>query len=1295
MHPVRFTAHQHSTMINFRPALLCFIFLIFNSLRPVAAQQTFSGAPDWEDSPAEAAYKGVPIFDEATFDVGSPVPKICGRQPLQIATAENYAASFKTISYKNVESAARQTLFGENLPAQPQITTYISYEKGQPFLSFCFVPFVSQNGQIKKVVAYEIAVVPNGGAPESVRRKSGAVVASSVLSSGEWYKISVKETGIFKITPSFLSSNGISSGTVSISDLRLVGNGIGMLPEKNSDPRPDGLLDVPLKIFDQNNNGQFDGSDYAAFYARGPHQWDFQSGSGKFIHRTNIYRDRNYYFLSVNSGPAKSVGSAAPAGAPTVQVSSFDDFAFVEDEDVNLVGTGREWYGDLFDFTLQYSYGFSFPDLDRSQPARFKIRAAGRASSSNTLLKVSVDGNIIVSKNFNSLPTGDKPDFARSLSEEVTFTPAGNSFTALVAYDNSANPAGVAWMDYIEVQARRNLVFRNGALLFRDAQSVSGGAVAEFQIGQANAALQVWDVTDHNDIKEMPVSVQNGTATFAADASSLKEYAAFSGSNLPEPSFDKKTANQDLHGMAATEMLIVAHPNFLSAAQRLADFHIRNDEIPTEVVTTTQVFNEFGSGGQDIAAIRDFAKLMYEKGQAANRPLNYLLLFGDASYDYKDRIANNDNFVPIWESEYSLNLNGSFVTDDFYGLLDADEGGNGNIRSLIGQSLDVSVGRIPCKNSNEAGNYVDKVIHYVTGKNRFGDWRNQIILMADDVDDNWETTFARSSEEFTNIIEEASGAFNVDKIYTDAYQQVSTTGGESYPEASGDMFRKVQQGALITNYIGHGGEIGLSSEKLLKLSDVNGWTNFDALSFFLTITCEFTRVDDPKRVSGGEQLLLNPNGGAIALISTTRVVGGAEAIGLNRSVFRTAFERPGNLPKTFGQIVTDGKNQNNNGDVHLKFSLFGDPAVRLATPYYNMNITEVNQKPLSQGVSDTLKALSKVKMRGEVRDFSNRKMGSFSGIADVTVYDKATQKETLQNDNQGPPIKFDLRNNLIYRGKVEVKSGEFAFEFLVPKDISYQFGNGKISLYSNNGGSFDAAGFMDTIIVGGFNPNPPKDDAGPTVQLFMNDETFVRGGITDQDPELYAVLADSSGINTVGSSIGHDLVAILDDDPNKTFVVNEYYEAELNSYQTGKVRYPFYDLEEGQHTLKMKVFDVHNNFSQAETEFIVAESAELALERVLNYPNPFTNYTEFHFEHNRAGQPLDVQVQVFTVSGKLVKTINRTVVSSGNRVNDITWNGLDDYGDKIGKGVYVYRVKVRAQLDNSQADKYEKLVILR
>ena len=1266
-----------------------------------SAQLRLSDNLSWEISRKQGDSFS-PYFKGANYDFQYPlVPKYCQSLDINASPGTEYTVELIDLQHADPSTNDLKAISSLDPGTSPNFQVHIgsSLKGGQ--VSVCFYPYIKVSGNYRKITSFEIRLVPTSSDAGSAAAQSRSVLrksaSGSALASGNWYRLSLKKSGVYRITPGFLSSNGIASSAVSVQDIRILGNGASILPEVNPTVLPSGLPDVPFKVFDLNSDGIFNGNDYLVFFAKGPHSWQLNESTGAFHHELNPYRDENYYFISVNAGPGVNVTPAAPiTQAASVQVTSFDDFDFEETEEYNLVGTGREWFGNLFDFDLTYSSKtFSFPNRDVSSPVRLRVRALARASSANTFMKVSMNGLQSQQLSFPAYGTGDYDPYATIGDETDNLILPGNNLVVQLEYDNSANPSGIAWLDYIQVQVRRNLDFANAPIYFRDAQIIGAGVVADYSINNttATSGLEVWDVTDHLQVRSMSISYASGNAVIRDTANALKEYVAFTSSNIPSPNFDGAIANQDLFGAPVAEMLIVTHPDFMAAADRLARYHEEQDGISCQVVTIQQVYNEFSSGGQDIAAIRDFARLIYEKSKSDTVPFNYLLLFGDASYDYKDRLSNNTNYVPVYEGGSSLNLQSSYITDDFFAYLDPGEGDASS--DFTGEIMDIGVGRIPSVTLTEAQSYVDKVVHYSSSSKRFGSWRNDVLLMADDVDEGWETMFLDNSEDLENIVRNRSAAYNVNKIYEDSYQQVNTTGSETYPEATNDMFRQVQSGNLVTNYIGHGGEIGLASEKLLGLTHVNGWTNLDAMPLFVTITCEFTRLDDPKRVSAGEQLALNPNGGAIGLISTTRTVFAGPAVTLNKAVFRELFERPNNTPKTFGEIIRDAKNELLTNATKLKFSFIGDPAVKLAIPFYRINTKTLNGKDISLGDLDTLMALNKVTVTGEVVDFSGQKLSDFSGITNVTVFDKASNKQTLRNDGVGPVLNFSLSSNLIYKGKVEVVNGDFEFSFIVPKDISLKYGNGKISLYAYSN-AIDAAGYMDTAIVGGINNDAAGlDDIGPELELYMNDESFVRGGITDESPDLFAIIFDSSGVNTVGTGIGHDLLAILDDKTDQAFVLNEYYEADLNSYQRGSLRYPFFDLEEGSHTLKLRVFDVHNNFSEATTEFIVAESEDFALERVLNYPNPFTTYTEFQFEHNRASQPLEVQVQIFTVSGKLVKTINKLVMPDGNRVTGIAWNGLDDYGDKIGKGVYVYRVKVRSTLDNSSADKYEKLVILR
>lgn len=1269
------------------------LFLSFLAL-PLTAQISKEHRLEWEQAryvqPAEGQRHLVFGFEHASYQAPYPdIPQYCYSRPFVGNRLPEVV--FSQLEWTAANGLEQQLLEGLELPAEPRVAPTLGQGRSGNRLSWCLYPFIKRQGQILKLTAFTTQlVVPEDAAPVIAKAQSGKGLINSKLSSGDWYKLSVSQTDMYKITPEWLEETKIGRN-VPIANLRLIGNGTAMLPENFVTSRPDDLLEVPLYVQDQNQNGIFDASDYALFYGKSPHEWRYDASQGRYLHRLNIYRNHNYYFLSVNSGSGARLSAQPGPSNATETIRAFDGRAFLEEDKINLIGAGREWFGDAFEFTLSYNYDFSFPDIISSEPVALQLSLVGRVSSSNTSVKTSYLGQPVLSNPITQYPTaGNYPDFVTRSVRSTTFSAQGPNITLNLNYDNSSNPSGVAWLDRIRLEARRNLIYRSKALRFRDSRSVAAGKVGTFVIGNAPSDLQIWRVTAPDQMEALQWNLVNGSAEFTAALDDLEEYVAFRGQNFNPPTLEERVENQNLHALSVPEMIVIVHPQFLSAAEELADFHTEVDQINTAVVTTSQVYNEYGSGGQDIVALRDFIKDLYDRGNE----LKYVLLFGDASYDYKDRLNDNSNYVPVWQSGFSFSLGGSFITDDFFAYMDP-----GEPTSFAGAIMDLGVGRITCSTLAQAQAYVSKVKHYTSAAASFGEWRNRILLMADDVDVSWERAyFIPKSESLERLTAQASKAFNVEKIYTDAYQQQTTTGSQTYPEASRDMFRKIQQGCLVTNYVGHGGEIGLASEKLLQLSHINNWTNYDALSLFVTITCEFTRFDDPKRVSAGEQLLTKADGGAIALLSTTRVVQVQPAVDLNEAVFDTILARPGGQPQTLGDIMRAAKNDPFvvGRGTKTKFSLIGDPALRLAIPYQKVRTTRINGVDPSSGALDTLKALSKVQIEGQVEDLNGAILSDFNGELKASIFDKPSQRETLVNDGVGAPQKFKIQNNLLYRGKVAVENGRFEINFRVPLDIAYRFDFGKFSYYAADieKGS-DAAGSFDTIVIGGFTEDAPEDDQGPQIELYMNDQQFVRGGLTGSNPFLLAVLRDSSGINTVGNGIGHDLKAVLDGRSDQPFVLNEFYESDLNSYQSGEVRYQLFDLEEGSHTLSLQAFDIYNNPSQANTDFIVAEEEELVLRQVLNYPNPFTTHTEFQFEHNRADQALEVQVQIFTVDGKLVKTINAPIQTSGNRVTGIAWNGLDDYGDKIGKGVYVYRVKVRSISDNTTADAYEKLVILR
>jgi hypothetical protein len=536
--------------------------------------------------------------------------------------------------------------------------------------------------------------------------------------------------------------------------------------------------------------------------------------------------------------------------------------------------------------------------------------------------------------------------------------------------------------------------------------------------------------------------------------------------------------------------------------------------------------------------------------------------------------------------------------------------------------------------------------------------------------------------------------YNVKKIFIDAFKEENTSGGERNPLAQQEIVNSVQQGAMIINYSGHGGEIGWASERILNTDDIQQWTNGGRLPLFVTATCEFSRFDDPARTSAGEMVLLNPNGGGIALFTTVRLVDAGSNKILNEFFYNhigldsiSAYDR-----KRLGEVLRLTKNDflfNNQNE--RNFTLLGDPAIYMAYPTHRAITTAIDAHPVSS-VPDTLKAFAKVTVTGRITDIYNNMLPTFSGVIYPTVYDKPSTYSTIGNGPSNVESTFVMQNNVIYRGKASVTNGLFTFSFIVPKDIAYEIGYGKIS-YEGDNGTVDAIGHYQNIIVGGTADSIPPDNAGPDMKLFLNDYKFVYGGLTNPDPLLIIKLRDEYGINITGRGVGRDISLVVNNDVSKTTSLNEYYQAKMDSYQEGEIRYPMKDLPEGKNMLKTRAFDIYNNPTEGMLEFVVASSGEMALQHVLNYPNPFTSNTTFHFDHNKVGENITVQVQIFTISGKLVKNLQSETLATGNHFDQLSWDGKDDYGDHIGKGAYIYKVKVKSASGKS-AEQIQKLVIL-
>lgn len=1094
----------------------------------------------------------------------------------------------------------------------------------------------------------------------------------SVLASGNWYKLGVSRAGVYRVDLPFLQSLGVATGNLPSASIRLYGNGGAMLPEANASPRPDDLVENAIWVAD-GGDGQFGPGDYFLFYAPGPDTWVADSVNRLFTHRKNLYSDTVYFFLTLG-GTGRRVASQPATGNTAVAVTHFSERYFHELDTVNFLSSGKEWYGEelsaLPGRSLTRRFTLPLPDAETGSAARLRFTCAARSVGGASRFDVALGGQPVAQTVINAVGGGIYDLFAREAAGQGSQPVAGTETTVQFSFvPGSVNAQG--WINWFELHTRRLLSLGAAPqLLFRDWNSV-GQASATFILRNTPGTVRVWDITDERQPRQLEGSWSSGEYRFVNEALRLREYAAFDPARLPAPQALGRVGNQNLHAASPADLLIVVHPTLAAAAQQLADLHQQRG-LRVATATTLEIYQEFAGGQPDPVAIRDWVKMYYDKfgSQAATAP-RYLLLLGDASFDYKNRLRNNTSLVPAWQNDLSLDPLATYASDDFYGYLDDQEDINSG---LVTNLLDIGIGRIPAYTPAQAQQYVAKVQAYLSPAS-LGGWRQQLTFVADDEDNN---LHLQDAELITGTVSSVAPVFNRQKIYLDAFRQESGAGGSRYPEASLISNNQVNAGTLIWNYSGHGGYERLAEETILDAAQVNEWRNTPRLPLLITATCDFAPYDNPLIASLGENLLLRPQQGAIALMTTTRPVFAFSNRIMNNNYLRTALDTLADGSyRSLGDAVREAKNftYQNFPDVanNRKFTLLGDPALTLGFPRERVVVTRINGLDILR--ADTLSALETVTVEGEVRDRQGNLLSGFNGQVFPEVFDKVRSLTTLANDPGSQAVSFPLQQNRLFRGTATVSGGRFSFQFKVPRDINYQFGAGRISLYAHNGQT-DAGGFFTGFVVGGAGSGSDGDQAGPLVRAWLNDRQFVNGGLTNASPVLLLSLEDSSGINTTGAGIGHDLIAELDGDQRQFFRLNDFYQGAPDSYQRGEVRFPLPALTPGPHQLRIKAWDVVNNSSEITLDFVVGGEAGLQISRVLNYPNPFTTRTSFWFEHNQPGRKMQVEVRILTLGGRLIRTLREEVTPEGNRCTVPEWDGRDQYGDRPGRGVYLYQLRV-------------------
>ncbi len=1214
----------------------------------------------------------------------------------------------ENISYGNISNSVLGGIDKTKLPTEVQVNIYNAKARSQHKHVLVVSPLIIENGVVKKVLSFDISYTTTS---HNTTFNNPETIENSILATGNFYKFSVTESGVYKIDANFLNQLGLNTGNINPKKLKIYGNGGRMLPLRNSENEHYGVPENAITVIGEDDN-VFNAEDYILFYAEGPDRWSEDSQT-----HINAYTDKTYYYITTEGieDGKRIPETIQPSGVPTTSITTFDDYQFHEEDHVNLVRLGRRWFGEVFNIEAEQTFDFNIPNIVLSEPVTIGIKPA---AISNVQTFMSVLINEETPQNTNGLPifNFDFPaindnSYATQndsglelrvglLEEEVNVNSEDISIT--LNYDNSGVAGSIGYLDYITVEAKRELLGINEQFFFKHKDAASTTGIGEYIIANASNISQVWDVSNIWNVTKITNETAATNFSFKAPMGEVREYIALDNSEILIPTLEPNSLipNQNLKGTIFStgdvDYMIIAPQAFVMQAERLADFHRTNSGLNVQVVALEKIYNEFNTGNPDIGAIRNFIKYVYDNALSDQNKLKYICMFGDASFDYKNRIEGNTNIVPVFHAFESFSLTGGIMTDDFYGMMDDNEG---NLDILpMQQFLDIAVGRMLVNSPSQAKTLVDKTLSYYA-EGAYGRWRNNVTIISDDADNAGDATLQTDLDALGNVITNNKPFINVIKIHSDSFVQESSSGGARYPEVNKTIIDNLTLGALVVNYFGHGGEDGLAGERIFEKTESQDLNNECRLPLFITITCEYTRFDNPLRQTAGEFMYWNEKGGAVSLVSTTRLIYKHVGLRLNQKLSEFLFSYGSNTYIPVSEAFRLAKNSETNSNKRVAFYI-GDPALTIAIPKSRVNLTAINDVPISQA-TDTLKALSRVKISGNITNNAGNLLSNYDGTVFSTIYDKQIQRQTLANDpDYQMTMDFVTLGEIIFRGKATVTNGTFSFEFVVPRDIAIPVGNGRISFYAKRDGVLeDHTGASENLRIGELNENAPQDNQGPEVNLFMNDESFVSGGITNESPFLLAKLADENGINTA-SGIGHDIVGILDGDEANPIILNDYYETELSDFTKGIVKFPFRDLSEGTHTLTLKAWDVYNNSSTSEIQFTVFnENNSLTITNVLNYPNPFVSHTEFWFNHNSTTE-LDITVQVFTISGKVVRTlVGKANTGSSSKdfsslSRDITWDGRDDFGDKLGKGVYVYKLIVKSATTNQKVEKYEKIVLL-
>ena len=1098
----------------------------------------------------------------------------------------------------------------------------------------------------------------------------------SVLSSGVWIKLAVAQEGVFKVDYSYLQRAGLKVDELDPRNIRIFGNGGGILPQSNALPRPSDLQEKAIYISGE-VDGRFNKDDFILFFIDGPSAPRFDKLTGLHTPEVNIYADQNFCFLTVSEDRGKRIAMSPDTGPSLQSITTFPDFVLHEIEKSNLLRSGREWYGESFNLNPRLSITFDIPGIVPASPVNVLSSVVGQSDKPSSL-SLEINGVTMGTQSLAPISTsryavkGSQNFQAFNISSTEFFMDQRERHELMLQYAASGGLSN-AYLDYIRLNFIRTIALYKDQTVFNVGLD-DNPSPAEVIIEANSNDLTVWDITNTSEPLSQNFRLENRQARFGTTFLNDKRFIVFN-KNTPAPTLVGKVANQNLHGLGPVDLIVITYPGFLPEAQRLAEHRRKFSDWSSVVVTTEQIYNEFSSGRQDVSAIRDFVRHLFNQGGS----LKALLLFGKCSYDYKSRIQSNTNFVPTYQSRNSLDPLKTYSSDDYFAFLENNEGDWAENPSE-NHTMDIGVGRLPVTSVREAKQVVDKIIAYDYGSLNFGPWTKKISFVADDGNqsDGFTSLHQAQADELSRYAIENGPGIEVRKLFMGIYPKVVDPNGDRVPLLEDDILAAFNKGSLIINFTGHGSESLWTDERILTIDKIAQLDN-EYYPLLVTATCEFGRHDDPAQKSGAELSVILKSAGAISAVTSTRPVYSSSNFALNIAFYESLFKAE---RKVIGEVFRVTKNNSVTGVSNRNFSLLGDPSLELALPEREIIITQIK----TSFNSDTLKALSKVIVKGEVLDNNtSKKDAAFNGIVQAIVFDKEVMYETIGRNN--PPFRFKQWSNALFRGQASVRDGEFGLEFYIPLNINYKTAAGKICLYAQDENGMDAKGSSDDFWVGGSEVSPITDQQSPTLKLFINDTTFVNGSVVSSDLTLMGKIEDNTGANISSYGIGNRMRGFLDNYESSSFVLDPYFISDRDNSSNGWITFDLKNVPPGRHAITVKAWDVFNNPAQASIDFIVELDDGVSIGSFRNYPNPFTTATTFVLTHNRTGEDISVQLDVHSVTGK--SFLNREY-QFDNASEEVVF----EFDGNLPPGFYLASVRIRSGFLKYQPYKTIKLVVV-